>query len=212
MKPDVGYDFVIVGLSGESPSDWDAGTMSEANKGVRVRPSRKCMNQPTTICETPDGRKLWVDNEGLTRVSKSTPAVGVGMFWCGCSGKHEDHLLNDSMVLRILGHVLAVQMNAVKFEAIRKGLGFEKGFLRDRAPGPQFAGIAGGIDQVRRTKKWPCTGFMCSEANVAAYCALKGWLEFNDDCTGSRITEAGIAEHTRLFALAQQKVTKKGAA
>jgi hypothetical protein len=178
--------------------------MTKEHVGKRVMPFRKCMNQPTTICETSTGERLWVMNDGLKRDLPAKPAVGVGMFWCGCGGAHEDHEVNDKSVLRMLSHVLAIQMDAIKAEEHQAGYGFQQdGFLYDRAPDESYRD---GLEQARRMRQHPCTGFFCTEAQVAAYCQEKGWLEFNETVTGSRITKAGMNEQTRLLAKAEKSV------
>ena len=169
--------------------------MSDEYIGTLVTPRRECMNQPTTICETDEGKKLWVENTALKMIKKLLPEVGVGCFWCECT-EHIDHPSTDEMVFRILAHVQAIQIEALK---VPDGRGFDKeGFLRDRAPDPSY-GAPNYLRQSYRMKKSPTTAFFCSEALLARYCVAKGWLEFNSEVTGARITTNGIMEHARLL-------------
>jgi hypothetical protein len=193
------YDHVIVGLAGESHVCYDAGKMTDKYKGIRVYPKRACLNQPTTICVTEDGRKLWVMNDGFKRVVPKIPEVGTGVFWCGCMEQHEDRHVSETTVFSLLSHIIAVHKEALKMP---KDIGFdEEGYLRDRTPDITYKS---SMRQVSRMKRYPTTGLFCTEAKTAAYCVAMGWLEFNDSCTGVRITEAGLDEEHRLL----KKITK----
>jgi hypothetical protein len=55
---------IIAGFAGESPYD----DMTEKHVSKKVTIFRRCMNQDTTICETEDGKHLWVGNDALVKL------------------------------------------------------------------------------------------------------------------------------------------------
>lgn len=200
------YDFIITGPVGES-SGCDEDQRTDKYVGQRAEKWRVCLNEATTICKTEAGESVWAPEASLKRIALAMPEVGKGMFFCACpSGSHESKPVNEQTILRALGHVAAVWENAVKMSPPKakrsdKTAGLDRDdFIRDRAPNSAYAGFGGGIEQARRMKRYGATtAWFCTEVAVARHCVAQGWLVFNDDLSGTRITPKGIAEHARLL-------------
>lgn len=201
------FDFIITGPVGES-SGCDEDQRTTRFVGQRAKRWRVCMNEETTIMETEAGEKVWAPPLSVKRIAIAMPTLGQGMFFCGCSASpHEEKVVNEKTVFRALGHVLAVWENAAKMSPPKKkrtaetsGLDADD-FIRDRAPSKAYSGFGGGMLQVKRMRMFGATtAWLCTEVAVARHCAALGWLVFNDDMTGTRITPKGIDEHARLLA------------